>query len=126
MGTLFWIACGGGVGALLRFGVAGWLQRGSGGVFPIGTLSVNVAGCLLIGFVGALLSGPLLVREEVRLGLLVGVLGGFTTFSTFGWETLALLEDGDWARAAANVALSNALGLAAVWLGYRVAQQVGA
>ena len=119
------IALGGGVGSLLRFATASFVQRSSGGVFPLGTLAVNTAGCLLIGFLGALLAGPLLVREEVRLGLLVGLLGGFTTFSTFGWETLALLEDGEWARAAANVAASNLLGLAAVWAGLRLAQQLG-
>ena len=125
MRVLLWIACGGALGAVLRYGLSVGCQRLAGGVFPVGTLAVNVAGCLLIGFLGALLSGPALLRDELRLGLLVGVLGGFTTFSTFGWETFALLNDGEWSRAAANVVASNALGLAAVWLGYRVAQQLG-
>ncbi len=93
MKTLLWIGCGGAAGALFRYTLAGWCQRLSGGVFPVGTLAVNVLGCLLIGFVGAFLAGPLLVREEHRLGLLVGLLGGFTTFSTFGWETFALLNE---------------------------------
>jgi CrcB protein len=125
MRTLFWIACGGGAGALLRYLVSLGCQRLAGGVFPVGTLAVNVIGCLLIGFLGALLSGPLLVRDELRLGLLVGLLGGFTTFSSFGWETISLLNDGEWSRAAVNVVGSNVLGLAAVWIGYRVAQQLG-
>ena len=126
MGTLVWIALGGAVGSVLRFLVSSGCQRLSGGAFPVGTLTVNLVGCLLIGFLGALLSGPLLVREEYRLGLLVGLLGGFTTFSGFGWETLALLNDGEWGRAALNLVAANLLGLAGVWGGYRLAQQLGA
>ena len=96
------------------------------GVFPLGTLLVNVAGCLTIGYVGTLLAGPLLVREEYRIAALVGFLGGFTTFSTFGWETLALLDDGEWGAAAINVLASNVLGLVAVWFGHRLAVVQGA
>ncbi len=125
-GTWLAVALGGGLGAMGRLALAVWVQRLAGGTFPVGTLTVNLAGCLAIGFLGALVTGPLPLREELRLGLLVGVLGGFTTFSTFGWETVTLLEDGDWARAFANVALSNALGIAGVWLGLRAAQQWGA
>jgi CrcB protein len=125
MKTLLCIACGGGLGAVLRYAVSLGCQRLAGGVFPVGTLTVNVTGCLLIGFLGALLSGPFLLRDELRLGLLVGALGGFTTFSTFGWETFALLNDGEWSRAAANVVGSNVLGLGALWLGYRLAEQLG-
>ena len=115
------IACGGAAGSVLRYLVAGWGQRLTAGVFPVGTLLVNVTGCLLIGYVGTLLAGPAIVREEYRLALLVGFLGGFTTFSTFGYENWALMSDREWGLAGANVLLSNVLGLAAVWLGNRLA-----
>lgn len=115
------IAAGGGLGAVLRFLVAGFAQRFTDDTFPVGTLAVNVIGCLVIGFLGTLFSGPAFVRDEWRFFLLVGLLGGFTTFSTFGFETLALMDDGEWTRAALNVVLSNSLGIAAVWCGYRLA-----
>ena len=92
------------------------------GSFPLGTWFVNVTGCLAIGFLSAAFSGRILIREEYRIGLIVGILGGFTTFSAFGMETFALLNDGQHARAALNVFLSVGAGLAAVWLGYRLAE----
>jgi CrcB protein len=121
MTKLLLIAFAGGAGSLLRFLAAGWGQRLTAGTFPVGTLVVNVTGCLLIGLLGGLFAGPALVREEVRLTLMVGFLGGFTTFSTFGFETVGLLADGDWGLAIANVLISNVAGLVAVWLGYRAA-----
>ena len=78
---------------------------------------------VVIGFFGMVLSGPVLVREEYRLALLVGLFGGFTTFSTFGWETFSLLNDGEWWRAFANFVLSNVGGVMAVWIGYRLAER---
>ena len=120
---LLWIAAGGGVGAVLRYLVAGWVQRLAGeGTFPAGTLAVNGIGCLVIGLLSAAWAGPHLIREEYRMAVLVGVLGGFTTFSTFGWETFALLNEGDWARAALNVLGSLTLALLAVWSGYRLGE----
>ncbi len=118
------IALGGGAGSLLRYLVAGWGQRLCGSGFPAGTLLVNVTGCLAIGMVGALLTGPVLIREEYRFAILVGLLGGFTTFSSFGYETLELAQSRKYAQAVANVLVSNAAGLAAVWIGYRLAQRV--
>ena len=115
------IACGGSAGAVLRYAVASWGQRLAGGTFPAGTLLVNTLGCLVIGFLGALFAGPLLIREEYRLAIVVGFLGGFTTFSTYGYETFALLGEGQWWSAVANVLLSNALGLLALWMGVRLA-----
>jgi len=117
------IAFGGAAGAVLRYLLAGLSQRLSTGSFPIGTLVVNVIGCLLIGVFGAVFAGPQLVREEYRIALLVGFLGGFTTFSTFGWETLTLGGAGELRLAGINVInviLNNGLGLAAVWFGYRL------
>ena len=121
MAKLLLIAAGGGAGALLRYLVAGWGQKLTPGVFPLGTLLVNLTGCLAIGFLATVFTGPLLVREEYRVAILVGLLGGFTTFSTFGYETLSLVEDREWGPAALNVLLSNGLGLLAVLVGARLA-----
>jgi len=115
------IATGGGIGALLRFLLAGFVQRLTTGSLPFGTIVVNVVGCLLIGILATLFSGLAHVRDEWRFLILVGGLGGFTTFSTFGLETVYLAMEGAWMRAGANVVLSNGLGLFAVWTGYRVA-----
>jgi len=123
MTKLLFIAFGGACGSVLRYGCAGWVQRSAGGLFPIGTMAVNVVGCLCIGFFGLALSEHVLMREEHRLAIIVGLFGGFTTFSTFGWETFSLINDGQWFRASANIVVSNVLGLAAVWLGYRLAER---
>ena len=117
------IAGGGAAGSLLRYAMQGWVQRAAGGSFPAGTLVVNILGCAAVGFLAAALTGPILIREEYRIGLLVGVLGGFTTFSTFGLETFNLASAGQMRLAALNIALSCALGLVAVGLGYRLAEK---
>ncbi|MEX2561126.1 MAG: fluoride efflux transporter CrcB, partial [Pirellulales bacterium] len=96
------IALGGAFGSVLRYAMQGWFQRLSAGGFPVGTLAVNLIGCLAIGF----LSGwfpAVLVRPEYRIGLLVGLLGGFTTFSALGLETFNLANEGQFRMAAANV-----------------------
>ena len=116
------IFVGSGLGGTLRYALSGWIQRMTTGAFPIGTLLVNVTGCFLIGFLTTALSGRVMIREEYRVALLVGVLGGYTTFSTFGWETFVLLNDGQYWRAALNAGASLILGLAAVWGGYRLAE----
>jgi len=126
MTKLLFIAGGGALGSVLRYLAAGWGQRLTPGVFPLGTLLVNLTGCLAIGYLGTLFAGPALVREEYRLALLVGFLGGFTTFSTFGYESYSLLTDREWGLAGGNLILSNVLGLAAVWLGHRLALLQGA
>ena len=123
MAKLVWIAAGGGAGSVLRYLVSGWGQRLGNGSFPIGTLIVNVVGCLIIGVLAAAFAGPVLVREEHRMAVMVGVLGGFTTFSTFSYETVGLANEGQFARAGLNILLNNALGLAAAWVGYRLAQK---
>jgi CrcB protein len=122
MHKLLLIFLGSGFGGLLRYAISGWAQRLANGAFPLGTLAVNLSGCLAIGFLSAALSGRILIHEEYRIGLMIGILGGFTTFSAFGLETFALVNDGQHARAALNVFLSIGVGLAAVWLGYRWAQ----
>jgi CrcB protein len=121
MTKLLFIALGGAAGSVARYLVAVQGQRLSQSMFPVGTLTVNVLGCLLIGLLGTLFAGPVIVREEYRFALLVGFLGGFTTFSTFGLETFSLVSDREWWLASLNVLGSNVLGLAAVWVGNRLA-----
>lgn len=116
------VALGGAAGSVLRYAISGWVQHVSGGSFPVGTLAVNVIGCFLLGFLGAAFAQFLLVREETRLLVVAGALGAFTTFSTFGFETFTLANDGQRAWAIANILLSNGAGLAAVWIGYRFAE----
>ena len=113
---------GSGLGGVLRYLVTSWTHDLGGGKFPFGTLVVNVVGCLLIGFLVAAFSGRLQIREEFRLALIVGVLGGFTTFSAFGIETFDLLQHRLYLRAGANVLLSVGGGLAGVWAGYGLAR----
>jgi CrcB protein len=117
------IFLGSGLGGVLRYAFSGWVQKLGDETFPLGTLAVNVAGCLLIGFLTAAFSGRVLIREEYRIALIVGVLGGFTTFSAFGIETFNLVNDGQYLRAGMNVLLSVGGGLAGVWAGYRVAER---
>jgi CrcB protein len=116
------IFLGSGLGGASRYLLSGWVQKLGNGTFPLGTLAVNVAGCLMIGFLSVALSGRLLIREDFRAAMLIGFVGGFTTFSAFGIETFAFLNDGQYLRAGLNVVLSVAAGLAAVWAGYRLAE----
>jgi CrcB protein len=120
---LFLVAGGGALGATLRYLLGGWIQRWSGGklygvVFPWGTLSVNLLGCLAIGLlVGLLEYRGLLASPTARLFLLTGLLGGFTTFSSFSVETLQLFQQEVPALAILNAVGSVLLGLLGVWLG---------
>jgi CrcB protein len=109
---------GGFLGSVLRYGTGGLVHRVAGqALFPWGTLVVNGLGCLAIGFLGGLAEMRGVLTAEARLFLFIGVLGGFTTFSTFGYETIHLMRDGQAGWAAANVLAQVALGLAAVWAG---------
>lgn len=115
-----WVALGGALGSVARFGASGFVSRIAGGTLPWGTLLVNVTGSLLIGLVAGLWfsDGRLMLSADARAFLMIGVLGGFTTFSTFSLETLNLARDGEWLWASANVAGSIALCLLAVWAGH--------
>jgi fluoride exporter len=124
MNKLLLIAVGGALGSVLRYAVQGLGQRLVDGRFPLGTLVVNVLGCFVIGVLGAAFAGPVLVREEYRVGLMVGVLGGFTTFSAFGYETITLLNDGQFGRAAVNVVGTVLFTLGATWAGYRITEKL--
>lgn len=115
------VGAGGFVGSIGRYLVGGWVHRAvpfAG--FPYGTLVVNVLGCLAIGLAGGMAESRQLFGPDLRVFLLIGVLGGFTTFSSFAFESLALARDAELARAFANVAAQVVLGLAAAWLGYAV------
>lgn len=111
------IALGGALGALLRWGLANGVHAVLGRAFPYGTLVVNVLGCLLIGVLFVLLVERLDLAAVWRGAILIGLLGGFTTFSTFTLETLTLLESGAWMRAGLNVFGSVILCLVATWGG---------
>ena len=119
------IAVGGGLGSVLRYWMHGWVQRVTGVDYPWGTFAVNVTGCLLIGCLAAAFGAHSQVREEYRLGLTVGVLGGFTTFSTFGLETFRLAEMGSLGLALLNMAASCGAGLLAVAIGYWMIARLG-
>ena len=86
--------------------------------FPVGTLVVNVSGCFLIGLLGGLVESRQMFGPDLRVFLLIGVLGGFTTFSSFAYETLALARDAEFARALLNIAAQLLLGLGAAWFGF--------
>jgi len=110
---------------MLRFALALWVDERLPSVFPWGTLAVNAAGCFLIGVLATLADVRGGVAPGVRLFLVAGLLGGFTTFSTFGLETWRLVEDGRWPLAAANAVGSVALGLVAVIVGVVLARELG-
>jgi CrcB protein len=113
------VGSGGFIGAIFRYGLSGFVQRNAAlSTFPYGTLAVNLLGCLLIGIAVGLVETRQMFGPEFRLFALIGLLGGFTTYSTFGYETFALLRDADFLRAAANVTVHVVFGLALVWLGY--------
>jgi len=120
------VALGGGLGAALRYGLSLLVQRLAGGQFPWGTIAVNVTGCLVMGGLAWSLASPLPIpqKDAVRLVLVVGVLGGFTTFSAFGWETMHLATTAGMFQAAGNIALSVVAWVAAVWGGARLAETI--
>jgi CrcB protein len=118
------IAAGGAVGALLRFWVSNGIYALLGRTFPYGTLTVNVLGSLLMGLLYVLLLDKLAIGPHWRAALLVGLLGAFTTFSTFSIETLNLVEEGEVIKALLNVLLSVGLCLIAAWIGVLAGRSV--
>jgi CrcB protein len=119
----FWLlAVFGMLGTLARYGYAGAVQSLTGATFPVGTMAVNVSGCFLLGLVGQYSLEHGWVPADWRVGITVGFFGAFTTFSTFSWETVQMLEDGQWLRAGAYVLVSVAAGLILLMLGMRLAE----
>jgi fluoride exporter len=98
--TILYIALGGVAGTLSRYGLEGWIQTRTATGFPLGTLTVNLAGSLLLGFILRLATGTAVISPDVRVGLTIGFCGAFTTMSTFSYESVSLLNDGDYVRAA--------------------------
>lgn len=128
MHTYFWIAIGSALGGVARYWCSGLAAHAFGETFPWGTLIVNVAGSFIIGFV-ATISGPdgrLLIPTVERQFVMIGLCGGFTTFSSFSLQTLNLVSDGEWLYAGANILASVALCLLAVWLGHVSAAHLNA
>jgi len=120
------IGLGGALGSMLRFGLGSWIDSGAqktGAIFPWGTIIVNITGCFIIGFIAAISAseGRLMLSSLTRQFIMIGILGGYTTFSSFSLQTLTLAQDGQWWGAAANVMLSVVLCLVGVWLGAALA-----
>jgi len=111
-------------GTLARYGLQGAVQRLSGSTFPYGTLSVNVLGSFVVGFVATLALERAAMSPTWRTAIMVGFCGGFTTYSAFAWETFELMRTGDPIRGIANIAAQLVLGIAAVWLGWAAALKV--
>jgi CrcB protein len=123
-----WIALGSALGGMARYWCSGVAARLFGETFPWGTLFVNVTGSLLIGLF-ATLTGPdgrIFAGSTARLFVMLGVLGGFTTFSSFSLQTLALAQDSEWLQAGSNIVGSVVLCLLAVWLGHLLALSINA
>lgn len=109
---------GGFIGAASRYVLGGLLNRMTPwSAFPYETLVINTTGCLAIGLLGGLADERGMLSPEARVFLLIGILGGYTTYSTFGYETFQLLRDGEFVPATANVALQTVLGIGGVWAG---------
>ena len=115
-----WVAIGGAIGSMGRYWVSGFVSDHHRGTFPLGTLIINVTGSFIIGFLASMTEteSRTMTSPGYRQFFMVGICGGFTTFSSFSLETLRRLQDGDWLSAGANVILSVTLCLIAVWLGY--------
>lgn len=125
--TYFWIGLGGGLGSMGRYGVSRIFASWFGETFPWGTLVVNVSGSLLIGLLAGLTSDPnsrFLIAPDMRQFLLVGICGGYTTFSSFSLQTLALMREGDMLEAGSNIVMSVIFCLMAVWLGLVLAGMI--
>jgi len=120
--NLLFVGLGGALGSIARYLVSTWVQTATKSIsFPFGTLAVNLIGCFVIGFLAQLAEARGVFTSEARAFVFVGILGGFTTFSSFGNETFNLARGGELWNAAANLGLNVVIGLFAVWLGRTVA-----
>jgi CrcB protein len=114
----------GAIGTLARYGLQGLIQERTGLTFPYGTLVVNLIGCLLLGGVAEYGLTHLIIPADWRVGITVGFFGAFTTFSTFSWEAVRLLEDGEWLRASLYILASMIGGFGCVFLGMRLGDRI--
>jgi CrcB protein len=120
---LLLIAVFGALGTLARYGLQGLVQVKMGSTFPYGTLAINLTGCFFLGLIGQFTLNRMVISPELRMAIAVGFFGGYTTFSSFGWETAKMLEAGEWLWATTYVATSVVLGLFLSVAGIRLASQ---
>jgi fluoride exporter len=128
MESYIWVALGGAIGTTGRYWLSGVVARMVGETFPWGTILINVSGSFVIGLF-AVLTGPdgrVFLGSTARQFVMVGICGGYTTFSSFSLQTLNLMNDGEWANAGANIVLSVVLCLLAVWIGAMLANVLNA
>jgi CrcB protein len=116
-----WVALGGALGSVMRFYMQGWVQSGHAGLFPIGTLAVNLLGSAIVGFLGGLFE-CVPSSENLKVFLMVGILGGFTTFSSYSLGNITLLRAGQGRSAILYIMASNALGIGLAFVGYLLAR----
>ncbi len=124
--TYLWVGLGGALGSMGRFWLGALVARGFGETFPLGTMIINIVGSFVISFFGTLTApdGRLFAPTDARVFVMVGICGGFTTFSSFSLQTLTLAQDGEWLYAGLNVVGSVVLCLVAVWLGHALATMI--
>ena len=120
---LFLIATFGAIGTLARYGLQGLLQIRMGSTFPYGTLFINLTGCFFLGLLGQTMLNRMIISPEWRVAITVGFFGGYTTFSSFGWETAKMMESGEWLRVTTYVAASVIFGLLLSVAGIRLANR---
>jgi fluoride exporter len=118
------IAVFGAIGTLARYGLQGVVQMRAGSTFPHGTLIVNLTGCFFLGMIGQFTLNRMVMSADWRTAIAVGFFGGYTTFSSFGWETAKMLEDGEWLRATTYVGVSVIAGLLLAVAGIRLANRI--
>jgi len=121
---IWYIAFGSALGGAARYLLGGLIQRLAGSAFPLGTLIINVTGSFLLGFLYRYSADSAVISPEIRAMLTIGVCGGYTTFSTFSWESVRLLEDGEIGKAATYLALSVGVSLGAVVLGIVAGREI--
>jgi CrcB protein len=117
------IALFGAVGTLARYGLQGLVQFRTATPFPYGTLLVNLTGCFFLGLIAQFTMNRMVISPDWRIAIAVGFFGGYTTFSSFGWETAKMMEDGEWLRASAYVTSSVVAGLFLSVAGIRLANK---
>ena len=118
------IAIFGAIGTLARYGLQGFVQIRTGSTFPYGTLLINLTGCFFLGLIGQFTLKHMVISPDWRMAIAIGFFGGYTTFSSFGWETAKMLEEGEWAWASAYVGASVVAGLLLSVAGIRLANKL--
>jgi CrcB protein len=120
---IFLVALFGAIGTLARYGVHTLVQAKMGSTFPYGTLFINLSGCFFLGLIAQLTLDRMILSPEWRLAITVGFFGGYTTFSTFGWESAKLLQSGEWLRVTTYVTTSVVFGILLTIAGMRIANR---